>query len=288
MSRNISWLRATPICIAVSLAGCSEPDNDSDVDSRNAEIVANLLEAGYEDEHIEIREGEPQPGVIEDMVFVDHDVHVTLETSRLALEHADDEYRHWRTPYLVGNNRLICLGQVTTAATGYTSYILTSAMQGGVATAKNNYNGIGGVGLDFKVVNANVNSSGYLNHSDTSCASTIWIYKVTNPAGGQSGFPNGDGHPYPYVQLFSGLSGYSAGVHAFVATHEVGHAIGLRHADWKTRSSCGQNTNEGQSGASLISGTPDQTTTSIMKSCFNGSESGGFLGSDVTALDTIY
>jgi hypothetical protein len=161
-------------------------------------------------------------------------------------------------------------------------------MKSGVARARDNYNGIGGVGLDFKVVDANITSGGQITHSDTSCASTIWIYKVNGSAGGVSGFPNGNGHPYDRVILYSGLQSFSSGVHAFVATHEIGHAIGLRHADWKTRSSCGQNSNEGQSGASLIPGTLDQTTNSIMRSCFNGSESGNFLGDDVKALDTIY
>jgi hypothetical protein len=70
-----------------------------------------------------VREGEADLGLVEDMVFVDGDVHMTLEASRLALESVENggTFRQWRTPYLVGNNRLICLAQAASAAPGYTT-----------------------------------------------------------------------------------------------------------------------------------------------------------------------
>ncbi|WGH76566.1 M57 family metalloprotease [Tenacibaculum tangerinum] len=53
-------------------------------------------------------------------------------------------------------------------------------------------------------------------------------------------------------------------------SHEIGHCIGFRHTDYRTRESCGQNINEGSAGvgAIYIDGTPTGSDpTSIMQSC---------------------
>jgi len=280
--------------------GCSEVDDGyDDVTERNAEIVENLIEAGFAEGDIEIREaesvvltegGEALLGSPEPQVFVDGDVHMTLGMSREMLDGGEGDgtsFRHWRTPNIVNNNNMICLAKVTTGLGGFGSYVLTDAMDTGVNRAKDNYNALGSVGLDFKVGNATLNADGTLTHAIGGCDFTIFVYKVNGGAGGSAGFPSG-GAPYNQVQLNSGLSGYSVGVHEHVATHEIGHAIGMRHTDWKTRSSCGQNTNEGKSGAIRISGTADQTTNSIMASCFGGSENGNFKGEDAEAFNKLY
>jgi hypothetical protein len=222
------------------------------------------------------------------MVFVDGDTHVTLEASRTFADNpGEDLNKLWRTPYLVNNFSTICLAIVTSAQSPYTSYALTSAMQTGVYWAKDNYNALGSFGLTFKVAPATLNSSGQLSHNTSGCTYTTWIYQVTGGAGGSAGFPSGNGAPYAFVKLNSGLAGYSQNVHEHVAGHELGHTIGLRHADWKTRVSCGQS-GESQSGASLIPGTVDQTTNSLMAACFSSSEDGEFHGDDFNALNTLY
>jgi hypothetical protein len=257
--------------------------------------VENLLAAGFSVDDIEIREsefvgedftlGEPKP-----QVFIDGDTHVTLDAS---LELADKGGKTdgiaklWRTPNLGTNNTTICLAKVATAQSPYTSYALTSAMQTGVNRARDNFNGLSSFNLNMVAGNATLDSSGTLSHSISGCTYTIWLYQVTGGAGGSAGFPSG-GAPYSQVKLNSGLAGHSLDVHEHVATHEVSHAIGLRHADWKTRASCGQNTNEGQSGAVQIPGTVDQTTNSIMASCFSANSNGEFHGEDTTAYNTLY
>ncbi|AXG70117.1 dual-action HEIGH metallo-peptidase [Kordia sp. SMS9] len=70
--------------------------------------------------------------------------------------------------------------------------------------------------------------------------------------------------------------------------HEIGHCIGLRHTDYQTRQSCGQNVNEGSAGvgAIYIPGTPTGSDfNSIMQSCGPAID---FNNNDVTALNVLY
>lgn len=295
MVKNVAKIGFLSLCFAGSglATGCADSGDDyDDIEERNAKIVENLLDAGFSEEDIVIRESDAldgELGVLEPQlqVFLDGDVHVTLEASEEMLNEDGLTFRHWRTPNLVNNNTTICLAKVTSASGAYSSYALTSAMRTGVNRARNNFNNVNSFGLNFKTGNATLSGGGNLSHSISGCNYSIFIYEVSGGAGGSAGFPSG-GAPYSQVRLNSGLAGYSLDVHEHVATHEIGHAIGLRHADWKTRASCGQNSNEGQSGAVHISGTADQTTNSIMASCFSGGSNGEFRGEDKEALGAIY
>ncbi len=293
-----SVLSALLLASSLITFGCASEAVD-EVEADNNEVVDNLLAAGIALEDIEIREtsmvslvgkqymlSEAVP-----QVFIDGDTHVTLEASRELVSAAnvggEDADKHWRTPSLVTNNRTICLAKVTNAQSPFTSFALTSAMQTGVNRARDNFNALSSFNLTMKAGNASLNSSGQLSHNISGCNFSIFIYKVNGGAGGSAGFPSG-GAPFNQVKLNSGLAGFSLDVHEHVATHEIGHSIGLRHTDWKTRSSCGQNSNEGRNGASQISGTPDQTTNSLMASCFSGNSNGEFRGQDAQAFNTIY
>jgi len=161
-------------------------------------------------------------------------------------------------------------------------------MQIGVGYAKDNLNSVADMGLSFKTGNASLSNLGAFSNSISGCNYVIYIYQVNGGPGGLSGFPSG-GAPYGQIQLNSGLAGYSYNAHEHVALHEIGHTIGLRHTDWQTRSSCGQNSNEGQLGAAQIPGTPYQTTNSVMAACFNADTTNGeFRGDDAEALSTLY
>jgi hypothetical protein len=271
------------------MTGCAAGDDSDDPVERSGEIVENLLEAGYLAENIDVREAPNMIGADGLQVFVDGDVHVTLAASReiLDLDDGDGAFRQWRTSGLVNNYTTICMAKITAVTGGASSsYILTTAMRAGVDAARDNYNALSSFELTFVSGNGTLNGN-TLTTSMTGCNSVIYYYQVSGGAGGSAGFPSG-GAPYNQVQLNSGLAGYSADVHEMVATHETGHCIGMRLADWKTRSSCGQNLTEGQNGAVLISGTPDQTTDSFMRSCFTSSDNGEFRGYDTTALNAIY
>ncbi|MEM9454416.1 MAG: M57 family metalloprotease [Myxococcota bacterium] len=275
-------------------AGCSDSGDDyDDIDERNAEIVENLIEAGFSEEDIDVREasvfGEELTLIESEMqVFVDGDMHVTLEASREMLDQGAESFRHWRTPNLINNkNGTVCLVKITTAQGAYSSYALTNNMKTGINRARTNFNNVSGLPLPFKVGQGKVNGNGQFSHTISGCTYSIYFYKVSGGAGGSAGFPSG-GKPYNQVRLNSGLAGHTLNVFEHVATHEIGHAIGLRHTDWKTRASCGQNTNEGKSGAVQISGTANQTTNSLMASCFSSGSNGEFQGEDEEALGKLY
>jgi hypothetical protein len=275
------------VCVLLGLMmGCDtdEPVGEvAEIDARNAETIENLLAAGYSADSIEIvdlpviEEIEDGIAVIGEapQVVVDGDIVVSRQASRELAQVDDqdegDSFRLWRTPGVVGGDKTICLAKVE----------LSSAMSTGVDRAAANYNSEG-LGLTFKTGTATVQDNcpppgtpvppgfvcGAIISNMTGCDGTIFIKRTTSTAvGGLGSFPSG-GTPGLFIDLYTGLDGLSLDVHEHVATHEIGHNIGLRHSDWKTRASCGQDWNEGKSGAAKINGTVDQTTNSIMAACF--------------------
>lgn len=113
-------------------------------------------------------------------------------------------------------------------------------------------------------------------------------------AGGLAGFPFPSGQVYDRIYIDVATANFSTDVIEHVLTHELGHCVGLRHTDWFNRSlsNCSGGGSEAVGpGAVHIPGTPAQTgvdLNSIMKACFNGSESGEFTNFDVTALESLF
>ncbi|MEM0995552.1 MAG: M57 family metalloprotease [Bacteroidota bacterium] len=184
--------------------------------------------------------------------------------------------RQYSTNNLVSNNQTITV----TGLSGYGGgYDLSSRMRTGLQWAINNYNALN-IGLSFSLsYSSNLNAD-------------IVVYR--NPgnsgAGGSAGFPSG-GNPYKWVQIYTGMQSYSNNVNEHVIGHEIGHAIGLRHTDYFSRQSCGQNVNEGSAGvgANLIPGTPSgYDPNSLMLACFNSGEDGEFGFYDRVALEYLY
>lgn len=121
-------------------------------------------------------------------------------------------------------------------------------------------------------------------------AHDIVVYQNPNgAAGGVAGFPSG-GNPYKYVQIFSGMNNYTTATNEHVITHELGHAVGLRHTDWASRQSCGQTGESvGWDGAVHIPGTPTgYDSNSLMLACFSSNEDGNFGYYDKVALNYLY
>ncbi|MEO1515817.1 MAG: M57 family metalloprotease [Bacteroidota bacterium] len=212
-------------------------------------------------------------GTMEERFLVEGCIAMTEEELHGHIMAAGDNTRQYRTRNLVTPRTLTVIGY--TAG----SFGLTSKMQTALRWAVANYNRLG------LTINFSLSFSGSTN-------ADIVVYQNTlnSGAGGQAGFPS-LGNPFKWVQIFSGMESRSTNVNEHVITHEIGHCIGLRHTDYFSRASCGQNVNEGDGGVGAIpiAGTPTGIDwESVMLACFNNNEDGEFGGFDVTALRAVY
>jgi hypothetical protein len=254
MLKRVSLLSA--VCCALSF-GCGMERDE------NAEIVDNLVQAGFPADDIMISDG---------LVYVGRDAHVTLQASREMIQlrpgTAEEQYR---TTNLVSGKTKICINPTST----FNSY---SRLSAGLDLAIANYNGLG---LVFTMARG----------PTTGCSANITAQTMSG-TGGSAGFPSG-GNPYGTINIGTGLQNYSTDVNEHVISHELGHCIGFRHSDYYNRAiSCGSGGNEGSAGvgAILIPGTPSTATVggSVMNSCFRSTETGEWTSSDRTALLYLY
>lgn len=254
----------TVVCSA-SAFGCVGSSEDE-----TQEIIDNLLEAGYP-------AGELQ--VVDGVVYAGGDAEVSLQASREMTETAAGE-EQYRTNNLVGgpNPSIICVNGAAFAA--------NPTLNAGLNGAVGNYNDLFLAGISrlffFRVPGGPI----------PGCNFFIDGVVVPGQVGGSAGFPAG-GAPFGVINIGDGIVQFGPDTAEHVITHELGHAIGFRHADFFNRSiSCGAGGNEGDGGvgANLIPGTPSGAVVggSIMNACFRASETGEFTASDITAIDVLY
>ncbi len=211
-------------------------------------------------------------GTTETRYLVDEDIALTKDQLRELRAMDATLEKQYRTNNLVTDN--------TISVIGYTgsSNPLTSKMRTALQWAVANYNAL------------NTSKTFTLTFSASTNADIV-VYRnlSNNGAGGVAGFPSG-GQPYKWVQIYNGMEGYDTNTNEHVMTHEMGHAMGLRHTDWFSRQSCGQaGESAGSDGAVLIPGTPSgYDTNSVMLSCFGSNEDGEFGYYDRIALEYLY
>ncbi|MCP9235284.1 M57 family metalloprotease [Lewinella sp. JB7] len=283
-----------PLTLSLLLASCTE---DNGITAVEVETAPGFLVDVNEDGHVTVPDlglqapvqahvaghsarfaeaemiTEVRPdGSRETLYLVDGDIALTKDQLRELQAMDATLEKQYRTNNLVSDR--------TISVVGYTGngYALTSTMRTALQWAINNYNAL------------NINTTFTLSFAASTNADIV-VYRVVdnNGAGGSAGFPSG-GKPYKWVQIYNGMNNYDTNTNEHVMTHEIGHAMGLRHTDWFSRESCGQTgESAGSDGAVHIPGTPTgYDANSVMLSCFSSGEDGEFGYYDRVALEYLY
>ena len=219
-------------------------------------------------------------GSVEERIYIGSDIAFTTDDLNELIQAREFTPKQYRTFNLVeGANRTINI-------LGYTggSQALSSKARTALQWAVDNYNNLD-ISLEFNLTfGTNYQAADMVVYDNT----------VNNPngTGGVAGFPNANGQPNKFVQIY-GIEQFNTNVNEHVIGHEIGHSIGFRHSDWFDRLSCPSsaqgNEGTGSAGAVHIPGTPTgRDVTSIMQACFSTSEDGEFNANDVTALEFMY
>jgi hypothetical protein len=238
-------------CGAV-LTGCGP---DADPQSENEEIVSNLIKAAYSADDITVAEG---------AVYVEGDVHVTLQASREMIQRGEGSAEQYRSFNLVSSSvTKICINPTST----FNSY---SRLSQGLDMAIANYNALG---LSFRMARG----------PTTGCSANITA-RTMSGTGGSAGYPTG-GRPYGTINIGTGLQSYSVDMNEHVITHELGHTVGLAHTDAYSATACGGG---GGTGGIHIPGTPTSDPQSVMNACFSSNRTGEFSYYDGVALRYLY
>ena len=278
-----SWLRLAAIaCCAIVMTSCEQEENllPKDELAVTEDVRAQMKELGFDASDMQaINRRNPLTGEVEKGFLMENDIMISKENFEKMLDsdlhHVGPVGEQYRTNNLVSGPRTIRV----IGYTGNNSNGLDNTMQTALQWAVANYNRL------------NINLNFTLTFGTNYQSYDMVVYRVSGGGGGSAGFPSG-GSPYKWIQIQSGTSSYGTNVVEHVMTHEIGHAVGLRHTDYFNRAySCGSGGNEGDGGVGAvhIPGTPTGVDpNSIMLACFSSGEDGEFGSYDVTALEYLY
>ena len=154
-----------------------------------------------------------------------------------------------------------------------------------VTRAINNFNAISGVSLHFSRVPYPFMAS-------------IHVFKsnYAHPYGALGDVPdpdladllNGKIYPGRYVRVGLLVNTLAMDLIEHIITHEIAHALGLRHTDWWSGFSCGTFKPEAKPAWPQIWGTPLNDPSSILNQCWWPDTDGEFSHYDAVALQVLF
>lgn len=245
-------------------------EQEQEISQETLELISSLH---FNNNDVEVIDMLLPDGSTEKTLLLEGDILMSIDQLK-NMQPGKITTKQYRTYNLVSSPRNVNV----IGYTGGSGQGLTSKQRSALQRAINNYNALN-IGLNFTLT-FGTNYGPY----------DIVVYQNPNgQAGGVAGFPE-YGNPYKYVQIFSGMENYSTATNEHVITHEIGHAVGLRHTDWYSRQSCGQSgESAGSDGAVHIPGTPTgYDSNSVMLACFSANEDGNFGYYDEVALEYLY
>ena len=279
--------------LAVIISSCEKEENATVVNDNpevpSTEVSQSVIEKldalSFNTDDVSLVDFMLPDGTTEERYKVENDIYLTksyVETMELNGGVQSEQYR---TRNLVRQNSTI-------RVLGYTGgqFALDQAGRTGLQWAVNNYNRLD-ISLSMTLEFGSTNLDAY----------DIVIYDNSanvNGSGGVAGFPEG-GRPHKFIQIYNLRSTRLTAlqlnnINEEVITHEIGHAIGLRHTDWADRASCNNSSRgpegRGSDGAIYIPGTNRGfDPLSIMLACGGSGESTGeFSRDDIIALEYLY
>lgn len=257
------------VLVVIAIIGCQQEGLNVPTELTHEQIHGEHYAVSLSD--IERTQFEFPDGTSEERYIVEGDIAFSEEEFNEMLEETNGglDFRQYRTSRICNNGTYRVLGY-TGGGNG-----LSNRMKNALNAAVKNYNNLN-LGIKF-TLDFGTNYNAY----------DMVVYQVGGFTGGIAGFPYSNGKPYKWIQIGSGMNNHNFNTNEHVITHEMGHAVGLRHTDWFYR--C-DGTNEGSAGvgAHYIPGTSGMDYNSIMISCFQGDENGEFSWNDIKALRELY